>query len=299
MDITPSRAIVVERRTTSGCDVDYDEAVEALADIRADGGIDDSVYLDQRRKRRVLPVLPVLLLVDVRASTADRVEDAEPVELALLPILAELKLRPPRILDIEVISSLLCTSALNSVGDAFSVWSFSGTNWEQVVLSETKGFNEPMSGVVAARAAGMKPMHATRLGAAIRHCGMVLSKLQTETKVLLVLTDGQLLDIDYGTSYVKEEPQSYALAGSDKALYELTEGGIEPYVRTVDPSTEEYISEPKSVKVEILDDLRALFEDLLRLYEGLLDRYTAAVAPMSHRHGPNQVISQTSGGITR
>lgn len=297
MDITPSQAFVVERRTASGCDVDYDAAVEALVDIRAGGGIDDSVYLDLRRKRRDISVL---LLVDVSASTAERVEDAEPIELALSPeALPQHKLRPPRILDIEVISSLLCTSALNSVGDAFSIWSFSGTGREQVVLSEIKGFNEPMSGVVVSRAAGMKPMHATRLGAAVRHCGMVLSKLQSETKVLLVLTDGRPFDIDYGTSYGEGESQPYALADSDKALFELTERGIEPYVLTVDPSSEEYVSELKSVKVEILEDVKALPEKLLRLYKGLLDRNAKTVARRSHGYGPSKVISQTSGGITR
>ena len=137
----------------------------------------------------------------------------------------------------------------------------------------------------------MKPVHATRLGAAIRHCGMVLSKLQTETKLLRILTDGRPFEIDYRKSHGEEESQPHACADSDKALYEPTQRGIEPYVGTLDPSTVEYISELMSVKVEV-SAMRA------RLYLGLLDGNTA-VAGGNHRYGPNEVISQTSGGITR
>ena len=269
MDISPSQAFIVERRTSSGSDIDYDAAVEAMIDLRVGGAIHDSVYQDLRKKRRDISVL---LLLDISASTAERVEDAEPIELSLSPGVAEHKLRPPRILDIEVVSSLLCASALSTVGDAFSIWAFSGTGREQVVLNEIKGFNESLSGVVVNRAAGLKPIHATRLGAAVRHCGMLLSRLQSETKVLLVLTDGRPYDIDYGTGYGEEKVLSYALEDSDKAFSEIISSGIEPYVITVDPSGEEYISEFRSVSPALLSDVKDLPERLLRVYKSLLDR---------------------------
>ena len=270
MDIPLPQAFVVERRAPDGPDIDYDAAVDALIDFRTGAGTNDFVYQDLRRTRRDISVL---LLIDVSASTAERVEDAEPIESALPPdISPSPKLRPPRILDIEMISSLLCTSALDAVGDVFSVWTFSGTGRERVVLSEIKGFNEPMSGIVVSRASAIKPIHATRLGAAVRHCGMVLSKLQSQSKVLLILTDGRPFDIDYGTSYGEAESQSYALADSDKALWELSTAGIESYVLTVDPSGEEYVSELASAQVEILEDISSLPEKLLKLYKNLLDR---------------------------
>ena len=273
--------------------MDCDAAVNALGDIRAGCDIDESSYLNQRKKRRT--DLSVLVLVDVGVSRAEMVKDAELVKLVLFPTLSPHQLRPPRILEIEVISSLLCTSTLNPVWDSFRIWSSSDTGREQVVLSEIERFNGPISGVLAARTAGMKPVHATRLGAAIRHCGMVLSKLQTETKLLRILTDGRPFEIDYRKSLGEEESQQYAqqyaCADSDKASYEPTERGIEPYVGTFDPSTVECISELKSVKVEV-SNMRA------RLYMGLLDG-NAAVVGGNHRYGPNEVISQTSGGITR
>ena len=297
MDIPPSQAFVTERRTSNGAEIDYDAAVDAMIDFRAGSGIHDSVYQDLRRKKRDISVL---LLIDVSASTAERVENAEPIDLALSSVVSsQHKLRPPRILDIEVISSLLCTSALSAVGDAFAVWSFSGTGREQVILSEIKGFNEPLSGIVVSKAAAMKPIHATRLGCAVRHCGMVLSKLQSDTKVLLVLTDGRPFDIDYGSAYGEGESQSYALADSDKALLELIGAGVEPYVLTVDPSGEEYVSEFKSVKVEVLDDVTMLPEKLLGLYRNLIDRDAKPAVRRSLIHGARKVTGQTSGGITR
>ena len=297
MDIPPSQAFVTERRTPNGSEIDYDAAVDAMIDFRAGCGIHDSVYQDLRRKKRDISVL---LLIDVSASTAERVENAEPIDLGLSSVISsQHKLRPPRILDIEVISSLLCTSALSAVGDAFAVWSFSGTGREQVILSEIKGFNEPFSGVFVSKAAAMKPVHATRLGSAVRHCGMVLSKLQSDTKVLLVLTDGRPFDIDYGSSYGEDGSQSYALADSDKALSELIQAGVEPYVLTVDPSGEEYVSEFKSVKVEVLDDVKALPEKLLQLYRSLIDREAKPAARRSSNHGARKLTGQTSGGITR
>ena len=73
-----------------------------------------------------------------------------------------------------------------------------------------------MSGVVVSKAAALKPVHATRLGTAVRHCGKVLGKIQAETKLLLVLTDGRPYDTDYGTSYGETESQSYAIADSER-----------------------------------------------------------------------------------
>ncbi len=297
MDIPPSQAFVTERRTPNGSEIDYNAAVDAMIDFRAGCGIHDSVYQDLRRKKRDISVL---LLIDVSASTAERVENAEPIELALSQVISpQHKLRPPRILDIEVISSLLCTSALTAVGDAFAVWSFSGTGREQVILSEIKGFNEPFSGIFVSKAAAMKPVHATRLGSAVRHCGMVLSKLQSDTKVLLVLTDGRPFDIDYGSGYGEDGSQSYALADSDKALSELIQAGVEPYVLTVDPSGEEYVSEFKSVKVEVLDDVKTLPEKLLQLYRNLIERDAKPAARRSSIHGARKITGQTSGGTTR
>ena len=295
LDLQQPQAFFVERRTASGIDIDYDAAVDAIIDYRTSSAISDSVYVDLKRKKRDIAVL---LLIDVSASTAERVEEAEPIEMVLSSRhSAHRKFRPPRILDIEVISSLLCTSALSEIGDAFSIWSFSGTGREQVVLSEIKGFNEPMSGIVVARAAAMKPMHATRLGAAVRHCGMVLKKVQSETKVLLVLTDGRPFDIDYGTSYGEGESQSYALADSDQALSEIVNAGIEPYILTVDRSGEQYVSELKSAKVEVLVDVKSLPEKLLRLYTSLFTKSSGQVTRRQLFSGAGISNTQTSGGL--
>lgn len=288
MDLPKAQGFNMERRSTSGSDIDYDAAVEAIIDHRVSGEFSDAVYQDMKRQRRDIAVL---VLVDVSASTAERVEDAEPVLLDLCEGLENSKkLRAPRILDIEVVSALLCASVLNGVGDLFSIWSFSGTGREGVVMSEVKGFHESFSGVVVSRAAGLKPHHATRLGAALRHCGGVLSKVQAETKVLLVVTDGRPYDIDYGTSYGEDEAQSYALADSDMALSELSQMGIEPYLLTVDAQGEEYVSAFENVHVEVLRDVKALPEKLISLYMDLVVGRTRSKYSAVRMHRTNDIF---------
>lgn len=267
MELPLDQAFVTERRMTSGSDVDFDAAVEAMVDLRRGGDVSDAIYLDLRRKRRDIAIA---LLIDVSASTAQRVEGAGPVSLALSGLTEfDTLLRPPRVLDIEVVSALLCTSALQNMGDAFGIWSFSGTGRERVLLSEIKSFSEPFSGMVVARAAALKPVHATRLGAAVRHCTSVLSRVQAETKVLIVLTDGRPFDVDYGTSYGEDESISYAISDTDAAFGEAKRYGIFPHMLSVDVDVDDYLSSFRNVSIEALTDVKELPETVLKVYLGL------------------------------
>lgn len=268
MEIPNSNAFTPQRRRSGGPDLDYDAAVDAMIDLRSGMEPSENIYIDLVRKKRDVAIL---ILIDISASTAERVENAEPILLDLSGLPGQqVKERPPRILDLEIISSLLCSNALEGVGDAFSIWAFSGTGREHVILSEIKPFNQSMSGVVVSKAAALKPVHATRLGTAVRHCGKVLGKIQAETKLLLVLTDGRPYDTDYGTSYGETESQSYAIADSDMAFKEIMEMAIDPYVLTIDAQGEEYISQFTNVQVDVLKDVNQLPERLLRLYLNLV-----------------------------
>lgn len=285
MEIPNSNAFISERRRSGGPDLDYDAAVDALIDLRSGMEPSEDIYIDLVRKKRDIAIL---ILLDISASTAERVEDAEPILLNLSGLASqEQKQRPPRILDLEIISSLLCCNALEGVGDAFSIWAFSGTGRERVILSEIKSFNQSMSGVVVSRAAALKPVHATRLGTAVRHCGKILGKIQAERKLLLVLTDGRPYDTDYGTSYGERESQSYAIADSDMAFKEIAGMAIDPYVLTIDAQGEEYVSLFRNVKVDVLKDIAQLPERLLKLYLNLVigqQKYKNSVLTAGSNH---------------
>lgn len=294
MTLSTPDAFSVERRRQDGIDLDYDATVEALIDLRQGIEPSDNIYVDLVRQRRDVATL---LLIDMSASTAERVTTANPMhlDLSLGQALGD-KLRPPRILDIEIISSLLCSNAFRELGDSFSIWGFSGTGREKVQLSEIKSFSEQMSGRVVAKAAGIKPVHATRLGAAVRHCGAQLAKLQAETKILLVLTDGRPYDIDYGSNYGEERAMSYAIADSDKAFGEISKLGIQGYVLTVDASGEEYISMFENVHVEKLQRIEELPERIIRLYLSLIDQSSNIIKRDLMAPRESSLLQTVSGG---
>ena len=134
MEIPNSNAFTPQRRRSGGPDLDYDAAVDAMIDLRSGMEPSENIYIDLVRKKRDVAIL---ILIDISASTAERVENAEPILLDLSGLPGQqVKERPPRILDLEIISSLLCSNALEGVGDAFSIWAFSGTGREHVILSE-------------------------------------------------------------------------------------------------------------------------------------------------------------------
>ena len=262
-------AFVISRRSRSGDEVDYDAALEAMIDRRSGAANSDAVYESLRRERRDVAVG---ILVDVSSSTAERVPGAEPLwSSPTLDHPTASARRPPRILDLEIISSLLCMAALDSVGDRFAAWTFSGTGRERVVVSVLKGFDEPFDGRVVSRAAAVKPMHATRMGAAIRHCTARMRMARANTNVLIVLSDGRPTDIDYGSEYGEEGSLRYALGDTARALAEARRAGVRPYLLTVDVTGEDYLGDLGSVDAEVLSDLNVLPERLTGLYRHLTD----------------------------
>ncbi len=262
-------AFVIQRRSRSGDEVDYDAALEAIIDRRSGAATSDAIYETLRRERRDVAVG---ILVDVSSSTAERVSGAEPLwSTPTLDPKPGSAGRPPRILDLEILSSLLCMAALDSVGDRFAAWTFSGTGRERVVVSVIKGFDEPFDGRVVSRAAAVKPMHATRMGAAIRHCASRMKAARATSNVLIVLSDGRPTDVDYGSEYGEDGALRYALADTARALSEARQAGIRPYLLTVDVTGEDYLGDLDTVDAEVLTDLNALPERLTGLYRHLTE----------------------------
>lgn len=269
-DVAPD-AFSVERRTRDGDDVDHDAALEAVVDQRAGIPPGENVYLRLRRRERDICVG---LLVDVSSSTAERVDGAAPVRRR--SVAGEHRLRPPRILDLELLGALLCMTAVDAMGDVSAAWFFSGTGREHVTMSVLKGLDEPFSDRVLRRAAAARPLHATRMGAAVRHATTRLTAAPHATKVLLVLSDGRPHDIDYGQAYGDAESLAYAAADTSRSLDDARTRGIRPFVLTVDGAGEEYLSRMCVRDYEVLHDITSLPERLTRLYRDLTGNQTTA-----------------------
>ena len=87
---------------------------------------------------------------------------------------------------------------LDACGDDFAIHAFSSLKRDRVYMQCAKRFGEPMTALVEARIAGLKPGFYTRLGAAIRHASAGLSTREArKRRLLLVITDGKPNDLDH------------------------------------------------------------------------------------------------------
>ena len=253
-----------ERRTTDGDDIDFDAAVEALTDLRAGHAPGDTLYQRLRRRKRDVAVG---ILLDASSSTGERAEGAPPLDPESAAVTGYR--RWPRVLDIEVVATMLCLTAVDAVGDACAAWAFSGTGRESVDMPVLMALDEPFSGRVIRRIAAVKPVHATRMGAAIRHAGARLAAAPHATKLLIVVSDGRPYDVDYGQQYGEDAAAGYAAADTAHAIEEARRGGVRPFLLTVDHGGEDYLAKICARDYQILNDIAALPERLTTLYRDL------------------------------
>ena len=254
------RALRRVRRLRDGDEIDLDAAIEAFADLRAGVTPGDRVYTALERDRRDVATL---FLFDVSSSTAERVgtvADQPPSGRAY-----------HRIIDVEREAIALLMAALESVGDAFGVYAFSGTGRADVRLYVLKELQERLSDAVTSRLDAVRPVHTTRMGPAIRHATARLGRSDARTKLLVLISDGRPFDLDYGQEYGEGAETDYAIHDTRAALDEARAAGTLPFVLTVDPSGGDYLRELSGgLDYEVLTDTLSLPLRLLALYRRLV-----------------------------
>jgi nitric oxide reductase activation protein len=221
------------------------------------------------------------IVVDASASTGERLEGVAP----LAPRSGPVGYRDhPRVLDIEILATILCLSAIDAVGDHSVAWAYSGTGRESVRMPVIKTLQESFGGPVLRRAAGVRPGHSTRTGAAIRHAAAVLAAAPHATRLLLVLTDGQPYDVDYGQQYGDERAAEYALADTARAITIARRAGIRPVLLTVAAHGDPVPLADVVGEIEVLHDIARLPERLTSVYRDL----AASRQPAVQRTAVNQ-----------
>ena len=278
MQSAAPRALELERRAVDGDDIDFDGAVEALVDLRLGRSPGEGVYQRLVPQRRDVVIG---IVVDASASTGERLAGVAP----LAPVRGQVGYRDhPRVLDIEILATVLCLSAVDAVGDQSVAWAFSGSGRESVRMPVIKPLREPFGGPVLRRAAAVRPGHSTRTGAAIRHAAAVLAAAPHATRLLLVLTDGQPYDIEYGQQYGDERAAEYALADTARAVTDARGTGVHPVLLTVAAHSEPVPLADVVHEIEVLHDITRLPERLTSLYRDL----TTCVQPAVQRTAVNQ-----------
>jgi nitric oxide reductase NorD protein len=163
-----------------GDELDTDRAVRSQVDFRATGQSEDCIWRQTRPQKRDLAVS---ILLDVSRSTESAVPGHGHGGRAVI--------------DIEREALTALAWGLDACGDDFAIHAFSSLKRDRVYMQCAKRFGEPMTAMVEARIAALKPVFYTRLGAAIRHAAAELSQEARKRRLLLVITDGKPNDLDH------------------------------------------------------------------------------------------------------
>lgn len=197
----------VLKRQQEGDGVDVDAMVEALADSRDGSEMSDRLYTRLQRCERNTAVC---FMVDMSGSTRGWINTAEREALLLL------------------------AEALESLGDRYAIYGFSGMARKRCEIYVIKEFSEQYSDEVKARISAMEPRDYTRMGFAIRHLSMRLNQVEARTRLLVCISDGKPDDYD---SYRGR----YGIEDTRRALLEARYTGIHPYCITIDRDAGDYL----------------------------------------------------------
>lgn len=289
------------KRLTDGEEIDLDSAIEAYVDRRSGQAILDKVYTRRQRAERDVATA---FLLDMSASTDSEVPltaratagtepsssesdraadkpDGEPEGAPKVDFTGILgddddwayfgTPRPPierrRVIDVEKEAVVLMAEALDTLGDQYAIYGFSGFGREQVDFFIAKDFDQTYDEAAQARIAAMKPQRSTRMGPAIRHATRKLERTEARIKALLILSDGYPQDFDYGDDRASRD---YGIQDTMMALREARIRGIQTFCITVDPAGHDYLREMcPDRQYLVIDDVASLPSELPKVYQGL------------------------------
>ncbi|TXT25158.1 MAG: putative Rubisco activation protein CbbO [Rhodocyclaceae bacterium] len=242
LDLLKPQDRVRLRFQEDGSELDLDVAVRALVDLKSGHQPESRINVSHRTAGRDISVL---LLIDLSQSLN-----------ATLPGSTQ------SILDTAREAVALLAWAIAQLGDACAIAGFHSNTRHEVRYHHIKGFSEPWDDAVKGRLAAVEAGWSTRMGAAIRHAGHLLSTRRSEKRILLILTDGEPADIDVS------EPQ-HLIADGKKAVESLSTAGISTFCLSLDPQADSYVGEIFGQRWRVLDQIERLPETLPMVYLNL------------------------------
>ena len=230
------------RQQEEGTELDLDVAVRAIADWRAGAQPDPRIHMSTRSDGRDIAVL---LLVDLSASVGD-----------LVPGSGE------TVLGVSRAAVALLAWAISRLGDQLAIVGFHSNTRHEVRMLHIKGFVEAWDDTPKARLAAAEGAFSTRMGAALRHAGHLLSGRTADKKLLFVLTDGQPSDVDVS------DPQ-HLCADAAQAVRELDRLGMATHCVSLDANADEYVGRIFGKRWTVIDHVEQLPRRLPELFLSL------------------------------
>ena len=243
IDQLQPQGLVKLKKQQEGSELDIDECVTAIADIRIGTTPSDRIYAKKIQHTRDVAVN---LLMDLSESTNDMVVGSE-----------------HSILELMQEATSLLSWAINKIGDNLTISGFASDSRHDVQYYRFKPFHHSFNDEVKARLAGIRGGLSTRMGTAMRHAGVDLLTQSSAKKILLVLTDGEPTDIDV------DDPQHLRM-DAKKAVEELRARGIVTFCISLDPYADEYVARIFGKnRFMVIDDIKKLPERLPQLFISL------------------------------
>ena len=267
-----------QKRLEDGEELDFDPMLEAVIDLRVGSTPDEKIYWRRNKTERSVAVA---FLLDMSASTAEAIEEAkrpnddwgapdDPVEyMVWLRSRRTEGLRKSykRIVDVEKEGVVLLINALETLGDDYGIYGFSGYGRENVEFYVIKDLDEKFTDEIPRRIDRIAPLHATRMGPSIRHATQKLANQDSRSRFLFLISDGRPQDRGYSREGVEKE---YAVHDTRMALMEARREGIVPFCLTVDKQGHDYLKVMMDdFNYEVLPDVSLLPQRLLMLYKRL------------------------------
>jgi nitric oxide reductase NorD protein len=208
-----------------GDDVDIDALVEALADVHHGAEMTERLFTKLHKLERNIAVM---FMIDMSGSTRGWINDAEREALVLL------------------------CEALETLGDRYAIYGFSGMTRKRCEVYRVKRFDDPYDDEVRARISGIRPRDYTRMGVTIRHLTSLLNEVEARTKLLITLSDGKPDDYDTYRG-------AYGIEDTRMALIEAKRSGIHPFCITIDTEARDYLPHMYgAVNYAVIDEVRKL-----------------------------------------
>jgi len=266
------------KRLHDGEDFDLDAVIEAMVEKKAGVAPSEKIYW---RRNKVERDVAVVFLLDMSASTSEAIEevrephdawdfygDARGYTAWLRTQREEMAAQKTRrIMDVEKESLVLLIGALETIGDKYGIYGFSGYGRDNVEFFVIKDIEEDFSEKVKRRIDKLAPLHATRMGPAIRHATSKLEGQDSRTKILFLISDGRPQDHGYGRDSMEKD---YAIHDTKTALLEAKRKNIIPFCLTVDKAGQDYLKKMcHDIGYEVVWDIESLPKRLVALYKRL------------------------------
>jgi hypothetical protein len=266
------------KRLYDGEDLDFDAVIEHAIDRRSGVPPSDRIYW---RRNKIERDVGVAFLLDMSASTDEEIAkherkaqqddfDDDPRRYFswwMARRAQELLTPPKRIIDLEKESMVLLIKALETIGDAYGIYGFSGYGRDNVEFYVVKDLEEQFGDVVKKRIDKIAPVRSTRMGPAIRHAAAKLEAHDSKVRILFLVSDGRPQDHGYGRDRTEKE---YAIHDTHQALMEAKRKGITPFCLTVDRYGHDYLKTMcEDIGYEVVPDIESLPSRITTLYRQL------------------------------